>query len=450
MKVRVLYNKNTRLIEAQVTYSMYGIEKILYENTNELPMIKNANNNAVTSTTEGIELEEGRRSVTIIDKKGNTKILNVEVTYPRTLTFNANGGTVTPEHITNYYGTNITMPTPTISGYTITFNSNGGTSYGKTTVSKTFAGWYTELTEGEKRNYTTMPKENETLYAHWNEAKYTLPKPTKTGYTFVGWYEDSTLTKKVGNGGDSYIPEKNVTLYAKWTVVYAKLYTDGTLDIRSTNVTLSGKTLRYNYGNISGGISSTSYKSEVKIVNIASKVEPISTRSWFENCTNLIAINNIANLDTSNVINMDSMFEGCSSLTSLNLSNFNTSKVTNMRTMFCNCKSLTSLNLSSFDTSNVTDMHEVFLFCESLRSINLSSFNTSNVTTMYMMFNGCSSLTLLDLSSFDTRKVLENGNFGWMFQNCTNLKTIYVGADWNLTGANNMFKGCGTSTTIRK
>ena len=50
---------------------------------------------------------------------------------------------------------------------------------------------------------------------------------------------------------------------------------------------------------------------------------------------------------------MDNMFNGCESLTSLDLSNFNTSSVENMENMFNGCKSLTSLDLSNFNTSLV-------------------------------------------------------------------------------------------------
>ena len=50
----------------------------------------------------------------------------------------------------------------------------------------------------------------------------------------------------------------------------------------------------------------------------------------------------LSNFDTSQVIYMNSMLYGCSSLESLDLSNFDTSKVTNMRSMFYNCSSLES------------------------------------------------------------------------------------------------------------
>ena len=122
--------------------------------------------------------------------------------------------------------------------------------------------------------------------------------------------------------------------------------------------------------------------------------------------------NCVKNLNTSNVTDMSSMFQGCTSLTSLDLSNFNTSNVTNMYDMFSNCRKLTSLNLSSFNTSNVTNMSYMFSKCHKLTSLNLSSFNTSNVTSMGDMFSNCSALTYLDISNFDFTHVM---NYGSMF-----------------------------------
>ena len=55
------------------------------------------------------------------------------------------------------------------------------------------------------------------LTAHWTANSTTLPNLTKTGYKFEGWYSNAALTTKVGNGGASYTPTANVTLYAKWT-----------------------------------------------------------------------------------------------------------------------------------------------------------------------------------------------------------------------------------------
>ena len=126
-------------------------------------------------------------------------------------------------------------------------------------------------------------------------------------------------------------------------------------------------------------------------------------------------------VDTSNVTNMNSMFENCSSLISLDLSSFDTSNVTDMDNMFSNCSGLTSLDLSSFDTSKVTDMCFMFNYCSDLTSLVLSNFDTSNVTNMNYMFSYCSGLTSLDLSSFDISNVT---SYSSMFYNLPSSGTL--------------------------
>ena len=74
------------------------------------------------------------------------------------------------------------IETPVV--YTITFNSNGGTSVAPK-----------DINAGEKLTEPT-------------------PAPTKDGFTFDGWYEDSTFSKKF----DFNTPiTDSMTLYAKWT-----------------------------------------------------------------------------------------------------------------------------------------------------------------------------------------------------------------------------------------
>lgn len=43
----------------------------------------------------------------------------------------------------------------------------------------------------------------------------TLPTPAKSGYTFAGWYIDSSLDTKIATS--TYIPTADTTMYAKWT-----------------------------------------------------------------------------------------------------------------------------------------------------------------------------------------------------------------------------------------
>lgn len=188
-----------------------------------------------------------------------------------------------------------------------------------------------------------------------------------------------------------------------------------------------------------------------------------STAYWFYMFNNLTTITGINNFNTTNVIDMSYMFDGCSRLSSLDLSNFVTDNVTDMRAMFSECTSLenlfisnfntarvtnmnwmflatplSSLDLSNFNTSNVTEMHQMFSGCASLRNLNISSFDTSNVLFMSMMFAGCS-MDIIDISNFNTSKVELMYE---MFGDCPNLKTIYVGSGWNTSNVqrgNDMF-----------
>ena len=114
--------------------------------------------------------------------------------------------------------------------------------------------------------------------------------------------------------------------------------------------------------------------------------------------------------DTSNVTNMDSMFQYCSNLTTVPL--FNTSSVTSMSNMFNGCQSLTSI--PQLDTSSVTAMNQMFVGCRSLTSI--PQLDTSSVTAMGYMFTYCSNLTTIPL--LNTSKVTSMVN---MFQYCSAL-----------------------------
>ncbi|MBR1463659.1 MAG: BspA family leucine-rich repeat surface protein [Prevotella sp.] len=220
------------------------------------------------------------------------------------------------------------------------------------------------------------------------------------------------------------------------------------------------------------------YGEEVtKIVfdNSFSEARPTSTAFWFSGgLKSLKEIDGFEYLNTSNVTNMSCMFDGCSSLSTLDLSHFDTSNVTNMMAAFRGCSSLTTLDLSHFDTSNVTEMSSLFRECSSLTFIDMSHFDTKNVTNMSEMFNRCSSLTTLDLSHFDTRNVtnmvgvfrlcsgltaLDLSHFdtnnatttmAYMFEGCSSLTTLDLSHfdTKNVTNMAGMFKGCSSLTAL--
>jgi len=75
---------------------------------------------------------------------------------------------------------------------------------------------------------------------------------------------------------------------------------------------------------------------------------------------------------------MDSMFNNCYSLESLDLSSFDTNKVNNMKYMFNNCSSLLSLNINNFSVSSNTKIDSLFQDCKSLLILEFDNYNSSN------------------------------------------------------------------------
>ena len=139
-------------------------------------------------------------------------------------------------------------------------------------------------------------------------------------------------------------------------------------------------------------------------------------------------------IDTGESSNLDSMFRGCSSLTTAPA--MDTSQVTDMQSMFRDCSSLTTV--PDMDTSQVTNMTSMFDGCSSLTTA--PAMDTSQVTDMRSMFRGCSSLTTVP--DMDTRNVTLMND---MFRNCSSLTDGNVRLIGKRTGASTvrMIQGSG-------
>ena len=176
-------------------------------------------------------------------------------------------------------------------------------------------------------------------------------------------------------------------------------------------------------------------------------VRPTTTFGWFSGMNKLDTIIGIQYLNTDSVTDMRRMFQGCESLTVVDLSGFNTANVTNMWAMFVGCKSLASVDLGGFNTSQVTNMARMFSGCESLTSLDLSGFKTDNVKDMAGMFAGCSKLKNLDVSGFNTSRVKY---MSWMFDGCKLLISIDLNgfSTPRVTEMECMFQGCESLTVL--
>ena len=185
---------------------------------------------------------------------------------------------------------------------------------------------------------------------------------------------------------------------------------------------------------------------EIENINLLDTSNVTNMNWMFDDCRSLTNLD-VSKFDTSQVKNMSGMFFDCKSLTNLDVSNFDTSNVTDMRQMFSGCSSLISLDVSKFDTSKLTNMSSMFSFCSNLTNLNLSSFNTSQVTTMSSMFSSCSSLINLDVSNFDTSNVT---SMVGMFSECRSLTSLDVSNfdTSNVTDMGGMFRGCNRLTSL--
>ena len=139
----------------------------------------------------------------------------------------------------------ITVPS---RAYTVTFNYNGnGTANTTATATWTFGGYYTATGGGGTQrigangyittNLTnTTYTANATLYAKWTGGTVSLPSPTRTGYTFAGWYTAASGGTQVTSSTQI---KSSQTLYAHWT---ANVYT---ITLNNQDATTAGSTAVY-------------------------------------------------------------------------------------------------------------------------------------------------------------------------------------------------------------
>lgn len=186
----------------------------------------------------------------------DSNVVSGTTTYNQyTVTYNANGGSVSPSSATVNAGSSVVLPTPTRTGYT-------------------FTGWYTSSTVppgsyvgGGGSSYT--PSASITLYAFWTIITYTVtwdanggsvsptsssvnygssvtaPTPSRSGYTFNGWYNASSGGSLIVNAGNSYTPSSSITLYAQWSVItYTVTYNgNGGTPARTSDTVAAGSSV---------------------------------------------------------------------------------------------------------------------------------------------------------------------------------------------------------------
>ena len=205
---------------------------------------------------DGWYTEDGTK-ITSTDKVNitkDTKLTAKWIEVSSKLTVNPNGGTwsgkTNSQDFTQNYNTTKNIENPTApNGYTVKFDANGGnTTQTQLVQPKTFDKW-TLTGAGSLTGTTyTFGDKDGTLTAKYKDGNVTLPSATKTGATFKGWYTAKTTGTKVGDAGTIYNALSDVTLYAQWE---EQKYT---LTIDPNGGTIGGNT---NKKTVQGGYNST-------------------------------------------------------------------------------------------------------------------------------------------------------------------------------------------------
>jgi len=316
-----------------------------------------------------------------------------------TVTFNANGGSVTPAGAaTGADGTLSSLPTPTRTGYT-------------------FDGWFTAATGGTEVTVNTEFTANATVYAHWTLVTYTVtfnanggsttPDPMTTAeggklaslpagpdradYTFDGWFTAAAGGEQITTGT---VFTKDTTIYAHWSIVQTgwrydeaakTLYITGPM----TNYTGAGlapwKDLPFTKAVIESGVTGIGTYAFAGCTGLTGVTIPASVNKIgdyaFEGCPALVDVTITDGVKAIGAF----AFNGCTSLTAVNIPS---SVQTIDWQAFAGCSGLTSivipeiLHIASNTFDHCTNLTSVTIPA-SVSSIGDSAFYDTGLTDVY-------------------------------------------------------------------
>ena len=339
-----------------------------------------------------------------------------------------------------YKKTEATDPEPP-QKYTVQFDTDGGTAVSDMTVSTiakspettkkgyTFVGWYTESSFTNKVTFPYEVTKAQTLYAKWEKNKYTVqfdtdggtavsdmtvstiaksPETTKKGYTFVGWYTESSFTNKVTF---PYEVTKAQTLYAKWEqngpegIVFS---VDGNGVLTGVSGLTENNTVVVIPSEVDGvtvrEIGMDVFKDNRNIVSltIPDSVTTLQNRI----CSGCTALRKVR-LPSGLTVIPDETFDGCSSLSTVHFPN-----------------TLREIRSDAFCGTGLTK----FIAPDSLTAI------------WGYAFKDCAKLTYVDLKNVSSVS-------GGAFQNCTGLRSVHL-SDELTELPDHLFDGCASLAEI--
>lgn len=206
-------------------------------------------------------------------------------------------------------------------GYTFTgWNSqpNGsGTAYAESATGITFTSDTVLFAQWVGNTYSvTYDANNGTVGAASATFNYgdstTLLNPTRTGYTFLGWFDTTTAGSKIGDAGASYSTALSRTLYAQWLInSYTYTYNGNGGSVDTSTVT-------YTFGEPAIALrtpSRTSYQfngwytlasNGIRIGGAGESITPTSTQTLYAQWTQL----SLVGLGSATIINSNTTSAG--------------------------------------------------------------------------------------------------------------------------------------------
>ena len=214
--------------------------------------------------------------------------------------------------------------------------------------------------------------------------------------------------------------------------------------------------------------------------------------NMFDSCSSLTSLGDLSNWNVSKVTDMHGMFRYCErlSLTGINnwrpgklkdisdflsnatkatgdfsfiINNWDLSEITSLESVFEGCSGITSVGefgtvfANKYDTTKLTSTSRLFSGCSGLTSVgDFTNWSLSACEDTSYMFNVCSGLTSIG----DLSNLLPNGggNYAYMFANCQGLTSIGDLSGWRVRDSlytdgdyinlKAMFKNCRNLTNV--
>ena len=122
---------------------------------------------------------------------------------------------------------------------------------------------------------------------------------------------------------------------------------------------------------------------------------------------------------------MGAMFEGFSAASSIDFgADVDTSDVYNMEKLFDGCVALKTIDISAFDTADVQSLSEMFEGCSSIEALDLSALEINRAVTLRRMMKNCSSLKTVRIDNWYFGEQLID--MSELFEGCEGLSEVYV------------------------